>query len=107
MHTLLQEDQSYARLTLGTNQHQPLDGQKVLGLCWNTSGVQFIFDVSHLGRDANLEPKKRDIVGLTSRIYDQMGVISPVIIRFKVLLQGICESKIGWDDYMSGDLLKQ
>ena len=53
--------------------------------------------MSHVGNDANLKPKKRDIVSLTSRIFDPMGILSPVTIRFKVLFQKICVSKIGWD----------
>ena len=37
--TLQEENQSYARHTVGANQFQPLDGQRVLGLHWD-SGIQ-------------------------------------------------------------------
>ena len=60
-----------------------------------------------MGIDADLEPKKRDVVSLASRIYDPIGILSPVTIQFKVLFQRICELKIGWDDYISGDPLKR
>ena len=39
--TLQEEDQSYARLTLGANQLLPQDGQRVLGLHWDSSADQF------------------------------------------------------------------
>ena len=105
--TLQEEDQSYARHTVGANQSQPQDGQRVLGLLWDSGSDQFIFDISQVGIDANLEPKKRDVVSLASRIFDPMGILSPVTIQFKVLFQKICELKIGWDDYVSGDPLKR
>ena len=54
----LQEEDQYARHTVGANQFQPLDGQRVLGLHWDSGSDQFIFDVSQVGIDANLEPKK-------------------------------------------------
>ena len=57
--TLQGEDQLYARHTVGANQFQPLDGQRVLGLHWDSGSDQFIFDVSQVGIDANLEPTKK------------------------------------------------
>ena len=38
-----------------------------------------------MGIDANLELKKRGVFSLASRIYDPMGILSPVTIQFKVL----------------------
>ena len=72
--TLQEEDQSFARHTVGANQFQPLDGQRVLGLHWDSGSDQFIFNVSQVGIDANLELKKRDVVSMASRIYDPMGI---------------------------------
>ena len=83
--TYQEEDQSYATHTVGANQFQPLDGQRVIGLHWDPGSDQFIFDVSQVGIDANLEPKKRDVVSLASRMYDPMGTLSPVTIQFKIL----------------------
>ena len=96
----LQEEHGW--LTLCANQLLPQDGPKFL-VCIgiHASTNQFILDVRHVGKDANLEPKKRDIVSLTSRIFDPMGILSPVNIRFKVLFQKICALKTGWDDYVS------
>eukprot|EP00731_Ephydatia_muelleri_P033093 Em0025g49a len=99
--TFQEEDQSNARHAVGANRFQPLDGQRVLGLHWDPGSDQSIFDVSQVGIDANLEPKKRDVVSLASRIYDPMGILSPVTIQFKILYQKICELKIGWDNYVS------
>ena len=47
--TLQEEDQSYARHTVGANQFQPLDEQRVLGLHWDSGSDQFIFDISQVG----------------------------------------------------------
>ena len=34
---------------------------------------------------------------MVSRIYDPLGLISPVIVQFKVLFQKFCQAKLDWD----------
>ena len=53
------------------------------------------------------EPTKRQIVAVTTKFYDPLGFISPVVIRFKVLFQAMCVHKIGWDELLKGELLSQ
>ena len=36
-----------------------------------------------------------------------MGLMLPVIIQFKMLFQDLCESKLDWDQTLSGNLLKK
>jgi len=43
---------------------------------------------------------KRKAVSLISRFYDPLGVLSPITIRFKVLIQEL------WDEPLEGDVLK-
>ena len=76
---LVEEDQSYVKDAIGTGQQQLAGVQKVLGLCWDTITDELVFDFSHIAQLANLEPKKRDVVGLTTRMYDPLGLLAPVI----------------------------
>ena len=46
---------------------------------------------------AQIEPSKRNVISLVSRIYDPLGLISPVIVQFKVLFQKLCQAKLDWD----------
>ena len=100
---LVEEDRSYVNYTIGTGQQQ-LAG---IGFCWDTITDELVFDFSHIAQLANLEQRKRDVVGLTTRMYDPLGVLAPVIMPFKVFFQilKICGTKIGWDKYITGELL--
>ena len=42
-----------------------------------------------------------------SKFYDPLGILSPVIIKTKLLLQEICLTRTGWDEALSEDLVKK
>ena len=54
-----------------------------------------------------LHPTKRNLVSLIGRFYDPLGFLSPVIIRFKVLFQKLCQCKSDWDEAISDDLMEE
>ena len=54
-----------------------------------------------------LEPTKRNLVGITAKFFDPLGVVSPVTVLFKMFCQQLCEAKVGWDDPLSDELLKR
>ena len=41
---------------------------------------------------------KRSILAATSKLYDPLGILSPVIILWKIIFQSVCKSKMSWDD---------
>ena len=41
---------------------------------------------------------KRSILPATSKLHDPLGILSPVIILWKIIFQSVCKSKMGWDD---------
>lgn len=66
--------------------------RQVLGLTWNVSAGEIILDVSDIARlMKETHPTKRSAVSLATRVYDPLGVISPVTVRFKLLFQRLCE----------------
>merc|ERR1711891_115182 len=103
-----------------------LYGGSVLGLPWDTSK-----DVIGLSMDVNLTQKKQGIrsgeslkpgdeqqiedAELTRRIlmsqihsiYDPLGLLSPITIKFKLVLQKMVEAKLDWDDPLEGELEKE
>ena len=82
--------------------------QKVLGIRWNFVQDELIFDLNQLAiLVKKIEPTKRQIVAITTKFYDPLGFISPIVIQFKVLFQAMCVNKIGWDDPLTGELLSQ
>lgn len=57
-----------------------------------------MFDLHELTEIAvKLEPTKRNVVSMVGRFYDPIGVLSPIVVSFKVLIQEICESHVDWD----------
>ena len=44
-------------------------------------------------------------MSIASKIYDPIGLISPITIRFKVLLQELHGARIEWDEEINGELL--
>ena len=67
-----------------------------------------VFDLGELATLVrNAEPTKRHIVGVGSKFYDPLGFLSPITIRFKMLFQDLCQSKIEWDEPLSGELLSK
>ena len=46
--------------------------------------------------DSNLEPTKRNVVGVTAKFYNPMGFLSPIIKEFKMFFQDLCRAKPDW-----------
>ena len=86
---------SYAKQVLGTHP----DGEKVLGVTWNNAMDTL---VSRLDRMVNCQPQlsqptKRDLLSSVAKVYDPMGLISPVVLMMKVLFQETCKAELDWD----------
>ena len=101
------EDESYTKTTLGDKQNSP-EILKVLGLQWRSAEDHLVFDIHHISELAvSLEPTKRNVVSLATRIYDPLGMLSPFVVRFKMLCQQLCLLKASWDEHLSGESLTQ
>lgn len=103
---VVEADETHVKATLptGTNKH-PTE-QKVLGVQWNVALDQVVFSLDTLLEDCVVvNPTKRVVISLIGRIYDPLGFLSPVTIRFKILMQELCRSKLGWDQPLSGEVL--
>ena len=85
-------DETYTKATLAPVQPLLSDEQKILGVCWNVDNDQLHFGFSNIAHQARqMEPTKRNIVSIVGRFYDPLGFLSPIVIRFKILFQELCE----------------
>lgn len=101
-------DETYASTVLGPTQRMHSGERKVLGVRWNNSADQLVMDLEEIASAATvLEPTKRAIVSLVGRFYDPLGLLSPIVIQFKVFLQEMCAMKMSWDQPLSGELLRR
>ncbi len=97
-----EEDQSYAKASLGVKSDEEPGVTKVLGVQWQVAQDKLQFDLGDVAETMeNFEPTKRNLVSITAKFFDPLGVVSPVTILFKMFCQQICEAKLGWDDPLS------
>ncbi|XP_068723841.1 uncharacterized protein [Montipora capricornis] len=72
---------------------------KVLGIGWDTESDMFSLNLASPIESKNCCPiTKSSILAATSKLYDPLGILSPVIILWKIIFQSVCKSKMGWDD---------
>ncbi|XP_018393048.1 PREDICTED: uncharacterized protein LOC108772091 [Cyphomyrmex costatus] len=80
-----------AGLTLDRN--HPL---KTLGLTWHASDDVLCYSVRSVKQTEKIT--KREVVSKLASIYDPLGIVGPVILYGKKLMQDLWLHKIGWDD---------
>lgn len=69
---------------------------KTLGIMWNPNSDCFHFSIDQLR--LNRELTKRVVLSLISQIFDPLGIIGPIIIKAKIILQQLWRMKSDWDD---------
>ncbi len=82
---------------------------KLLGLRWNSNNDTLKLQEK---RPLTTDPKempvsltKRDVLRVSSKIYDPLGLITPVTIRAKIFLQELWELKYAWDEPLPEPLI--
>ena len=99
------DDESYTKNTLGERLDLP-ECVKVLGVKWKPAEDVLVCDLGDLYKVAvTMHPTKRNVIGLSARVYDPMGILSPWTVCFKLLFQDICAARLDWDDQLGGELL--
>ncbi|XP_055603915.1 uncharacterized protein LOC129752147 [Uranotaenia lowii] len=73
---------------------------KTLGIYWEPEKDLFGCNVSI--RDSKGSTTKRQILSSISQLYDPLGLISPIVIRGKMLMQRLWLQSCGWDEPING-----
>ena len=83
------ENQSYAKDQLGVKQGET----KLLGVPWDKreDTIQTSFP------DPIMKATKREVLGKIAKIYDPLGLASPITLEGKFLYREVCEARIPWD----------
>nr|XP_029729633.1 uncharacterized protein LOC109398938 [Aedes albopictus] len=69
---------------------------KTLGLSWEPSSDQFRFDINVGMKDGPIT--KRKILSEISRLYDPLGLIAPIVVRAKIMMQQLWMLSLEWDE---------
>ena len=84
-------DDNYTKEMFGAMQFIRPGEQCILGVHWDVTTDQLYFrltDIAHLASE--LVPTKRNLIATVGKFYDPVGFLSPIVIKFKILLQEIC-----------------
>ena len=77
---------------------------KTLGVAWHPIDDVFSY---HLNTSEISSWTKRNLLSEAARLYDPMGWISPITLRFKALFQQTWIRQLDWDTSVPKDLLKE
>ena len=87
------------------------EGIKILGPLWHPLSDQFLISkgtcVQKLREPKNPPVSKRIISNIVAAIFDPLGLISPVVVVYKIFLQQLWLHKLDWDDQLPSELLNQ
>ncbi|XP_041765140.1 uncharacterized protein LOC121589934 [Anopheles merus] len=74
---------------------------KTLGICWEPPNDVFRFTIAI----PDVRPcTKRTVLSTIAQLYDPLGLLSPIIVQAKILLQELWANKLGWDDELPRQL---
>lgn len=69
---------------------------KILGLSWNSRDDAFRYQIKE--KLENNVLTKRNMLAYIATVFDPLGLVGPVILRSKLLLQELWQSQYEWDD---------
>ena len=97
------DDQTFVESQLGTQG----EFKRVLGIEWDSESDDFIFRFTEfIEKGRSMKLTKRNILSLSSTLYDPLGMISPITARVKTIFQIICKEKYKWDETIHPDIAK-
>jgi len=70
---------------------------KVLGLYWDTGKDILTYNI---GLAADPDGTKRQVLSDVSRIFDPLGLLAPIVIRFKIIFKKLWLLNLDWDDQL-------
>ncbi|CAA9994195.1 unnamed protein product, partial [Nesidiocoris tenuis] len=73
---------------------EPHASAKILGLYWMAQADAFAFKQ----KESGVQCTKRNILSSIAKIFDPLGLLSPVIIVAKILIKKLWMLKIDWDE---------
>ena len=80
---------------------------KALGMSWETSTDCFFFNIAKNILESKDCETKRSLLSLASKIFDPMGLLSPYVLRAKMMFQELWSRGLQWDDKLPSDILSQ
>ncbi|XP_072403248.1 uncharacterized protein [Diabrotica undecimpunctata] len=81
---------------------EKIASNKVLGLRWDAQTDSFSISIPKIMVKTSFT--KREVLSTIAQIFDPQGLIAPVTIIAKIIMQKIWLSKVNWDDALTSEL---
>ncbi|XP_071094647.1 uncharacterized protein [Haliotis cracherodii] len=82
-----------------------LPTERALGVQWCAESGCFMFQIQ-LDSHQDKVVTRRTILSMVSSIFDPIGLLAPVILRGKAILQELCKDQYDWDTLVSDGIFK-
>ena len=77
---------------------------RVVGVKWNTTDdMIFVQPTTKLTNTTS--STLRTVLSTVARVFDPLGILAPLVIKLKILLQNLWKSGISWDETMPSDFV--
>jgi len=80
---------------------------KTLGLYWDPRTDAYQYKISNRNYTNDLAMSKRKVLSTIATIYDPLGLIGPVIVTAKILMQKLWQHKLEWDAVLPAQLKEE
>ena len=72
---------------------------KTLGVRWDLIKDEF----GVVNNFFDMPKTKRALLSFIASIYDPLGIVAPLVIEGRIIMQDLCRMQVHWDDRFSGD----
>ncbi len=77
--------------------------ERALGVRWCTQSDSFRLKIIMPDK----APTRRNILSIVSSVYDPLGILAPVVLPAKGILQELCRLELGWDVLIPDELARE
>ncbi|XP_063405949.1 uncharacterized protein LOC134689913 [Mytilus trossulus] len=92
LNAIPESERASSVVSLGRSDMLPSD--KALGVIWDVNEDKIKFKVKLSDKPLT----RRGILSIVSSIFYPLGLVSPVTLRAKAIVQHLCKEKFGWDE---------
>ncbi|XP_065094004.1 uncharacterized protein LOC135714552 [Ochlerotatus camptorhynchus] len=79
---------------------------KTLGILWDPVTDEFLFAVPEAEKVEMEKITKRYVLSQIARLYDPLGLVSPIVVLAKLIMQDLWASELGWDEQLKEEQLR-
>ena len=101
-----EDDGTYARVSVNNQPPWPhaLDSfDKVLGVASDRKADDIVIDIAACFSAVSDRPTKRGVASQVARLFDPLGLVSPLTVRLKLFLQQLHTTGLDWDERLSSN----